>query len=142
VRPAVLVDVDQARAAAGRRCFTMPPMLILEDLFGSDPESQERSSLDVSPESGSLIGGTYRVLRPISTGSMGVVVLAHDETLDRDVAIKFTRSHLRSVTFRERFLTEARAMAHVSHPNVVQIHAFGVENVSARSISGEARRHG
>jgi len=106
----------------------MPPMLVLDDWIDSDPESQERLSPDVGPQPGTLIGGTYRVVRPISTGSMGVVLLAYDETLDRDVAIKFTRSHLRSAGFRERFLTEARAMAHVNHPNVVQIHAFGVHD--------------
>jgi serine/threonine protein kinase len=56
---------------------------------------------------------------------MGVVLLAHDETLDRRVAIKFTRPGLLSARFRERFLAEARSMARVSHPNVLQVHAYG-----------------
>jgi serine/threonine-protein kinase len=103
-------------------------MLVLDDWIESYPESHERFSPDVSPEPGTLIGGTYRVVQRLSTGSMGVVLLAHDETLDRDVAVKFARSHLLSKTFRERFLTEARAMARVSHPHVVQIHAFGLHN--------------
>lgn len=106
----------------------MSPMLEVDDWIDSNPESEERLAPDVSPEVGTLIGGTYSVIRPIATGSMGRVLLAHDETLDRDVAVKFTRSHLLTAGFRERFLTEARAMARVSHPNVVQIYAFGLHN--------------
>jgi serine/threonine-protein kinase len=57
---------------------------------------------------------------------MGVVVLALDEKLQRHVAIKIVRAELLdSEDLRARFLQEARAMARVSHPNVLQIHAFG-----------------
>ncbi len=57
---------------------------------------------------------------------MGVVVLARDELLERNVAIKLVRPELLdSVDLRERFLDEARAMARITHPNVLQIHAFG-----------------
>jgi eukaryotic-like serine/threonine-protein kinase len=104
----------------------MPPMLALDDWLASDPEGESPSDPEgVTLEPGTLIGGTYRVVGPLGTGSMGTVLLAHDETLDRHVAVKFTHAHQLSVTFRERFVTEARAMARVSHPNVVQIHAFG-----------------
>jgi serine/threonine-protein kinase len=105
---------------------TMPPMLALDDWLASDSEREsQRDPEGVSPEPGTLIGGSYRVVGPLGTGSMGTVLLAHDEALDRHVAVKFTHSHQLSVAFRERFVTEARAMARVSHPNVVQIHAFG-----------------
>jgi serine/threonine protein kinase len=104
----------------------MPPMLALDDWLTSDSESESQGDPEsVSLEPGTLIGGSYRVVGPLGTGSMGTVLLAHDETLDRHVAVKFTHTHQLSVTFRERFVTEARAMARVSHPNVVQIHAFG-----------------
>ncbi|MDP9001442.1 MAG: protein kinase [Myxococcota bacterium] len=76
-------------------------------------------------EPGTVIGGVYRVLGPLGNGSMGMVLLAHDETLDRRVAIKFVRKEILDDNFRERFMTEARAMARVSHANVLQIHAFG-----------------
>jgi serine/threonine protein kinase len=76
-------------------------------------------------EPGTLIDGVYRVLRPLGSGSMGVVLLAQDESLDRRVAIKFIHSALQPNDFRERFTAEARAMARVSHPNVLQIYAFG-----------------
>ncbi len=56
---------------------------------------------------------------------MGVVLLADDESLERRVAIKFIRPNLAGPSFRRRFLDEARAMARVNHPNVLQVHAFG-----------------
>lgn len=57
---------------------------------------------------------------------MGVVVLAIDERLEREVAIKLIRpAYVRSQNARRRFLTEARAMARIRHENVVEIYAFG-----------------
>jgi eukaryotic-like serine/threonine-protein kinase len=57
---------------------------------------------------------------------MGVVLLAHDEVLDRRVAIKFLRADLLNERFRQRFAEEAQAMARVSHPNVVQVYTCGI----------------
>jgi len=82
------------------------------------------------PEPGVLVGGVYRVLGLIGEGAMGVVLLAEDETLGRKVAIKFVRADRLDSSFRERFTMEARAMARVSHPNVLQIHAFGEHNAA------------
>ena len=54
---------------------------------------------------------------------MGVVYLARDVQLDRDVAIKVLPAHLaRDPTARERFLREARMAAGLSHPHIVPIH--------------------
>ncbi len=80
---------------------------------------------DSGPAPGTLIGGVYRVLEPLGSGAMGVVLMAQDETLDRRVAIKFIHPDLVDDSARERFIAEARAMARVSHPNVLQIYAFG-----------------
>jgi serine/threonine-protein kinase len=78
------------------------------------------------PQAGELIGNAYRVVGPLGQGGMGVVVLALDERLQRDVAIKLIRpAYTRSPTARERFLIEARAMARVRHENVVEIYSFG-----------------
>jgi serine/threonine protein kinase len=105
----------------------MPPLLALDDWIESPtervPESAEPESAGPAP--GSVIGGCYRIVGLLGRGAMGIVLLAHDERLDRRVAIKCTHDHLLSASFRERFVSEARAMARVSHPNVVQVHAFG-----------------
>ncbi|HEX4339755.1 MAG TPA: protein kinase [Polyangiaceae bacterium] len=74
---------------------------------------------------GSLIDGKYRVLGELGRGAMGVVVLAHDETLARRVAVKLVQSHLASPGFHHRFLEEGRAMARLNHRNVVQVYACG-----------------
>ena len=68
--------------------------------------------------------GRFRVTRQIGQGGMGVVYAAHDEQLDRAVAIKTWRSQ--GDTFaRERLLREARAAASVSHPNICQLYDLG-----------------
>lgn len=77
------------------------------------------------PGIGSSIGEVYEVEAELGGGAMGVVMSAFDRLLQRRVAIKLIRSNLQAEDFRARFMLEARAMALVSHPNVVTIHAFG-----------------
>lgn len=64
-------------------------------------------------------------MRPLGAGAMGQVFLAHDTLLDRAVAIKFILALDAGDAARERFFTEARAVARLSHPNVVAIHRVG-----------------
>jgi eukaryotic-like serine/threonine-protein kinase len=89
----------------------------------------DRAPADEPPLSKSippLIDGTYRVLRLLGRGSMGSVVLAHDTRLERDVAIKVIRpEYVDSPEALDRFRQEARAMARVRDPHVVEIHALG-----------------
>jgi eukaryotic-like serine/threonine-protein kinase len=72
------------------------------------------------------LGPQYRLQRELGRGGMGVVFLATDATLDRRVAIKVVHPELalHEATTR-RFLTEARTIARVRHPNIVAIHAAG-----------------
>ncbi|WP_437629862.1 nSTAND1 domain-containing NTPase [Sorangium sp. So ce854] len=67
----------------------------------------------------------YRVLRPLGRGAMGQVYLAEDRLLDRLVAVKFIAAESPSEAARQRFFAEARAVARLSHPNVVAVHRFG-----------------
>jgi WD40 repeat protein len=67
----------------------------------------------------------YRIEAPLGEGAMGRVYLAHDTLLDRPVAIKFLAALEVGAAARERFFTEARAVARLSHPNVVAIHRVG-----------------
>jgi len=69
--------------------------------------------------------GTFRLLRRLGEGGMGVVFEARDERLDRTVAIKMIREDSRVQSARERFWREARAAARVSHPNVCQLFDVG-----------------
>ncbi len=81
---------------------------------------------------GELAVGTlvdrYEIEARLGSGSMGVVYAARDTRLGRRVAIKLLRAHPNSEVFRElcqRLVREARAMASVSHPNLVAIHDLG-----------------
>ena len=66
----------------------------------------------------------YTLLSPLGRGAMGEVFVALDRGLDRHVAIKFI-SGLADPAARARFLTEARAVARLQHPQVVTIHRIG-----------------
>src|SRR5690348_9293720 len=72
------------------------------------------------------LAGQYSLQRELGRGGMGIVYLARDVQLDRDVAIKVLPAHLAaSAESRVRFLREARTAAGLSHPHVVPIHAVG-----------------
>lgn len=72
------------------------------------------------------LAGEYSLQRELGRGGMGVVYLARDVQLDRDVAIKVLPTHLaQHAASRERFLREARTAAGLSHPHIVPIHRVG-----------------
>ncbi len=72
----------------------------------------------------------YVIERKLGSGGMGVVFLAEDPELKRNVVIKLLRSEMleASLQDRARLLREAQAMAKVSHPNVVPIYDVGVHD--------------
>jgi serine/threonine protein kinase len=72
-----------------------------------------------APEIGGLLGHRYRIERPLGSGGMGMVLAAHDTVLDRPVAIKLaTRADQRAT---DRLVREARALARIVHPGIVQV---------------------
>jgi serine/threonine protein kinase len=73
-----------------------------------------------------LAAGRYRIERELGHGGMATVHLAHDEELDRAVALKLLPEHLAGDdAFRARFLREARLAGRLSHPNVVSVYDAG-----------------
>lgn len=70
--------------------------------------------------------GHYRILEKIGAGGMGEVYRAHDQQLDRDVAIKLLPASIfRDAAARARLLREARAAAALNHPYICTIHEVG-----------------
>ncbi len=79
--------------------------------------------------------GHYRIVEQIGAGGMGVVYRAHDERLDRDVAIKALPEGVAGDPDRlSRFEREARAVAQLDHPNILAIHDFGSEDGTVYAV--------
>src|SRR5271163_2444822 len=71
----------------------------------------------------------YRIIEKIGAGGMGVVYRAHDEQLERDVAIKvLPAALLADDATRKRFRKEALALAKLNHPNIATIYEFNSED--------------
>ena len=69
--------------------------------------------------------GHYKIVSELGRGGMGVVLKAHEESLNRFVAIKLLGDHLEEdAEYVERFVREAQSAAALSHPNIVQIYAI------------------
>ena len=70
--------------------------------------------------------GSYRIIRPLGRGGMGVVYLAHDPRLERRVAVKVLPAWLAADRLaRRQLVNEARAAAALDHPNIGVIHEIG-----------------
>ncbi|MBL0218703.1 MAG: serine/threonine protein kinase [Myxococcales bacterium] len=94
----------------------------------TDPDGPTQASLaegDTHPSADRSASLPYRIGEVIGTGGMGEVVLAHDEDLDRDVALKRMRSTAPSQEAVTRFLREAKIQARLDHPAIVPVHQQG-----------------
>ncbi|MEN3535635.1 Stk1 family PASTA domain-containing Ser/Thr kinase [Microbispora sp. ZYX-F-249] len=104
------------------------------------------------PLVGQLLDGRYRVESRIARGGMASVYLALDVRLDRTVAVKVMhRSLAEDPQFVRRFIGEAKSVASLSHPNIVQVFDQGtdganvylsMEYVPGRTLRDVLRRRG
>lgn len=108
-----------------------------------------------NPASRDLSGkvlGDFRLIRKLGEGGMGQVYLAEQISLHRRVAVKLLKSDLagQDVSLK-RFRAEAKSVAHLNHPNIVQVYTFGeceglhymaLEYVDGRNLRDYLRRHG
>ncbi|HEY6946257.1 MAG TPA: serine/threonine-protein kinase, partial [Candidatus Acidoferrum sp.] len=73
--------------------------------------------------------GHYRILDKVGAGGMGVVYLARDEQLERDVAVKVLPSGtLSDDAARKHFRKEATALAKLNHPHIETVYDFGTQD--------------
>lgn len=103
-------------------CFAL--LADLARLMVPEPEPDP----DASDEAGALpqpFGGRYRPLRILGVGGMGLVYAARDEALQREVALKVLLDSGEEV--ERRLAREARALAALSHPHVVEVFDVGSE---------------
>ncbi len=72
------------------------------------------------------VAGRYRLVKVCAEGGMGTVYCAFDERLDRDVAVKVIKpEHFHDDAVRQRFEHEARAVARIDHPGVINVFDSG-----------------
>lgn len=77
----------------------------------------------------------YTVIEELGHGGMATVFRAHDKRLGRDVALKVLHAHLRdSVEIGHRFAAEARAVAKLRHPNIVEVYDVSDEAEAERFL--------
>ncbi|MCX4243270.1 serine/threonine-protein kinase [Paraliomyxa miuraensis] len=109
------VPSSVVRAAADVRDPRMKG-IVLARMFGREVEPQRI--------------GRFVLLDRLGEGGMGVVYAAYDDRLDRKVAVKVLRSAAAGPdpTRRRRLLQEARALARLSHPNIVTVHEVGTHD--------------
>jgi eukaryotic-like serine/threonine-protein kinase len=86
--------------------------------------------------------GRYTIERRLGEGGMGIVYAAHDDRLQRTIALKTLSSRADDATARQRLWREARAAASVNHPNVCQIYEVGEDAgtvfITMELLDGEA----
>src|SRR5690606_33074762 len=79
-----------------------------------------------SGPAGDLLSGRYQLDEQIGSGGMGTVWRATDTILNRPVAVKLLHpAQMAEPTARERFRTEARITAGLSHPGIAQVYDYG-----------------
>jgi serine/threonine protein kinase/tetratricopeptide (TPR) repeat protein len=107
----------------------------------TNPAPTDRSSVE-----GRLMStvSEYEILRSHARGGLGEVLVAHDERLGRNVALKVIRQpHDRDPERRRRFVREAEITSRLEHPGIVPVHGIGQDSegrlcYSMRLISGES----
>src|SRR5437588_5699072 len=95
----------------------------------AQPAAPEESASEAASIPEKELVGRYEVLGPIGAGGMGVVYAARDPKLHRTVALKMLRAgagdDVPQGMLKARLLREARAMARLSHRNVLSVYEVG-----------------
>ncbi len=109
-----------------KHCLELLEQLRRERALESLPPSAKDGKESELEGNRQLQIGRFRIIRELGSGGHGIVFLAHDPTLGREVALKVPRPEALAISdLRKRFLREARAAAKLNHVNLVAIHEVG-----------------
>ncbi|MCC6620144.1 MAG: protein kinase [Deltaproteobacteria bacterium] len=101
---------------------------------------------------GQIVASQFKIVKKLGSGGMGAVYLAEQMEMERKVVVKVLHPELTAMnpTAIERFRREARAVAQLNHPNIVQVYVFGqadsgqmylaMEFIEGRDLSVELAR--
>jgi serine/threonine protein kinase len=106
----------------------------------SDPSSPDPDAPDLAtdPWLGRTLGSQFRVIRKLGSGGMGSVYLCEQLDVERHAVVKLMHAELSANPLAvTRFKREARAVARLNHPNIVQIYIFGEADDGALYIAME-----
>jgi len=118
-----LSEMEAPQTPADASDGTLDETTSLSETAGSQP-AVEGSGDSASGDPTKI--GRYTVLGSLGEGGFGRVYLAHDDDLDRSVAVKVPRlDRLTDTGDLEAFLVEAKILANLDHPNIVPVHDVG-----------------
>jgi serine/threonine-protein kinase len=107
----------------------------------SDPELKQNDKAPIKELTGRI--GKYDIIRPLGKGAMGMVYLAHDTKLERDVALKVMVAQIADdPELKKRFEREAKAVGKMTHPNIVTVfdydyHTDGSPYIAMELLKGQ-----
>ncbi len=163
---AVRPDVREFMGRAGEGLDSLSQLVLLRELLTAELELSERDSefrtIDAHREACDLPGADevidfvlgeqaradsarrFRTIKYHAAGGLGEVFVAHDEQLERQVAVKRIRPELAEKEgSRERFVREAEVTGQLEHPNIAPVYALGLDRekllfYAMRFIEGES----
>ncbi|NUM34470.1 MAG: SUMF1/EgtB/PvdO family nonheme iron enzyme [Candidatus Brocadiae bacterium] len=119
-----LPTIIGSNTSAGKESHSFPTLC--DPSFSKDSVSESVKELFEDTSANSL--GRYKIKKTIGQGGMGKVYLAYDPMLEREVALKvlLPASGIDLANQIERFMREAKAMAKLSHPNIIPVFDVGL----------------
>lgn len=113
--------VIESHIADCGQCGKLVAMVVSAQLSST---SEEAAIADGPLARGDRVG-RYEIEAILGAGAMGTVYAAHDPALDRRVALKLIRAHVAAPDLEARLLREAKAMARLTHPEVIAVYDAG-----------------
>jgi len=117
-------DLGHAATGIAQTPLPLPPVPTVDRIEGERPATRHHGELRLPPIGD---GARYRFGEILGEGGMGEVLLAHDEHIGRDVAVKRIRATQPSAEELSRFVREARVQGRLEHPAVVPVHDLAVD---------------
>ncbi len=147
-----LLQVRSTQVAPGAIATAMSPSSAATAAAQADPQATAIAPPAAEKPRPTMAGGRLTLDESLGAGAMGRVFAATDQLLGRRVAVKeLAEGIAANEEYRERFLREARVLARLSHPNIVQVfdllaegsrHYLCMELVEGSSLEAELTRRG